>query len=183
MTTVYCKRLLIIVSSLLLFFCTSCSPKPHSFTLTKGLFGSGVSISGTTKAFSTSVAGFSYSMEVWSLPPSFTSKVNKQFSRISQSYPDVESDELISIRWRALPADQNDIDYYTLSKIQDNKGITTVQEIEILLKAVLREKGNYYSYIVSNKGTAEDADYLCFYVYCSERKLLIELKRTKETQY
>ena len=183
MTTVYCKRLLIIVLSLLLYICTSCSPKPPSFTLTKDLFGSGVSINGTSKAFSTSIEGFSYTMAVWSLPSSYSSKIKKQFSKISQSNPEVKSDELISIRWTALPADHSDIDYYTFSKIQDNKGITTVQEIEILLKAVLREKGNYYSYIVSNKGTAEDADYLCFYVYCSERKLLIELKRIRETQY
>ncbi len=180
MKKVRIKRFLYSSLCVLFLFCFSCRPVQPSYELTKDFLGYGVSIEKPSKSYTKASDRYTYVFDVWSLPPSYTKKINKQFLKISQNCPDFKDSELSFIRWTSLPMEDVNMKYFRSSLLEDNEGIQVVQEIEILMKAVLREKGNYYSYAVSNAQDPMNAQVLCFAVYCSERKLLIVLKRTKE---
>lgn len=179
MIKAHSKRLLSFIFSLFILILTSCGQKLPSYYVTKDFFGYGVSIKESTKSFADAFDGFAYSMEVWSLSVSFTKKITKNFSKISTDYPVYAESMKLSVPWTASPIQSDDAKYAAFSKMPDNRGISVVQDMEILLKTVLKEKGNFYSYAVSETSETDTADTVIFTVFCSERKLFIVFKRNK----
>jgi hypothetical protein len=179
MTSVRVKLFLIVLLFFSMLIYSSCTRKLPSHSITKSFLGSGTSITESSKSFTGSLNGFSYTMNVWSLPVSYVKKTNKNIIKIMQTYPEYGDDSFYSVRWTALPMAEADLRYYQFSKIEDNMGITELQEIDILLKAVTNERGNYYSYAASDTNNVEESNIILFAVYCTERKLLIILKRER----